>query len=131
MLKPRPSVLHNELVADNFVPGADPTNYFEQDKKLGYQKPRMWFPGGNTTASADLLPTTRAMVAPSVSAAEQVVQEFLQMRSLASYVGDLVAPYVPATAKESYMTIKNGAREGTPGSPGGKCCFSLLAPHMA
>jgi hypothetical protein len=111
--KPRPSVLHSELVADSFVPGADPLNYFEQDRKLGYQKPRMWFPGVMVSAQSSLLPDTRAASAQKVSGAEQVVQEYMQMRSLASYVGDLVAPYTPAGPRDSYMTSTM-----SPGKPG-------------
>lgn len=127
ILKPRPSVLHDRLVSDNFVPGADPTNYFEQDRKLGYQKPRMWFPGAIsvTTAANDLLPNTRSATAKAPSTAELVVQEFLQMRSLASYVGDLVAPFAPVSAKDSYMNVKPSSlsRSKTPSSPGGKYIY--------
>jgi hypothetical protein len=109
--KPRPSILHSELVADSFVPGADPLNYFEQDRKLGYQKPRMWFPGAMIGIDRGLVPDARQKKNPGGS--EQVVREFLQMRSLASYVGDLVAPYVPAAATSSYM-----AGTSSPAKPG-------------
>ena len=132
MWKPRPSVLHDELEADSFVPGVDPSNYFEQDRKLGYQKPRMWFPGSiSTSVQSEMIPYVRSD--PKVAAAnarrlasEQVVQEFLQMRSLASYVGDLVAPYSPVSAKESYMTIKPGSPNRPPSSPGGTLSYSTL-----
>ena len=103
--KPRPSVLHNEMVADSFVPGADPMNYFEQDRKLGYQKPRMWFPGASMAAPTSLLPADRlAAKKPKQNGSEQVVQEYMQMRSLASYVGDLVTPFTPVGARASYMS---------------------------
>lgn len=109
--KPRPSVLHSELVADSFVPGADPMNYFEQDRKLGYQKPRMWFPGGFLSNQANLVPEQRKAALKVESASEQVVREYLQMKSLASYVGDLVQPF--AGSKASYM-----AASASPMKPG-------------
>lgn len=115
--KPRPSVLHSELVADSFVPGADPMNYFEQDRKLGYQKPRMWFPGGFLNNQTSLVPDQRAAAVkePAKGGSEQVVREYLQMKSLASYVGDLVQPF--AGSKASYMTAASSpVKPGTTNS---------------
>ena len=113
--KPRPSILHSELVADGFVPGVDPMNYFEQDRKLGYQKPRMWFPGALISAQTDLIPTERR-AQPSQGGSEQVVREFLQMRSLASYVGDLVTPFTPAGPRQSYLSGNVAGGKQAPGT---------------
>lgn len=124
--RPRPSIIHSELVADSFVPGADPLNYLEQDRKLGYQKPRMWFPGMVGSAQNSLLPEPRAVSTQKQrSAVEQVVQEYMQMRSLASYVGDLVAPYTPAGPKGSYMSASTASEKPGSAKPGGMPPFSL------
>jgi hypothetical protein len=91
-LKPRPSVLFNDkLSTDNFVPGADPKNFFEQDRKLGYQKPRMWFPTPQLDVSNSLI------AGKTSGGSSQVVEEYLRMKALASYVGDLVIPKMNST----------------------------------
>ena len=74
---------------ENFVPGVDPFNYFEIDKKLGYQKSRMWFPVSRVYVDNNLIPSKRPISLES----DTIVKEFMQMRALASYVGDLVMPY--------------------------------------
>ena len=100
-LRPRPSVLFSDkMELDSFVPGADPHNFIEQDRKLGYQKPRMWFPGAGVEIDASLLPADR-MGGAKKSATDQVVEEYLQMRALASYVGDLVTPFSPVKGVSS------------------------------
>ena len=101
--KPRPSVLFaGNIQKDSFVPGVDPLNYIEQDRKLGYQKPRMWFPHNNLSLLHNMVPDDRSStLKKNVSGSEQVIKKFLQMRALASYVGDLVAPFIPS--KESYL----------------------------
>ncbi len=92
--QPRPSVLFGDRLEPNhLVPGADPYNYIEQDRKLGYQKPRMWFPAPGISNDANMLPPDRQ--SSNNSATDRVVQEYLQMRALASYVGDLVIPFEP------------------------------------
>jgi len=115
-LKPRPSVLFNDkLQRDSFVPGADPFNFIEQDRKLGYQKSRMWFPTAMVVASASLLPFGRTDL-PAKGFSERVVQEFLQMRALASYVGDVVLPYEPhrteggGSSNSSEVSVASGQR---------------------
>ena len=102
-LKPRPSVIFQDKYEPNyFVPGANPYDFFEQDKKLGYQKSRMWFPAAKANVAASLIPLGREAT-PKKSLAERVVQEFLQMRALASYVGDSVLPFDPKkTVKNSH-----------------------------
>eukprot|EP01038_Epipyxis_sp_PR26KG_P011976 gene11976-16030_t len=99
-LNPRPSVLNSDkLVKDSFVPGVDPNNYFEQDRKLGYQKVRMWFPSSGIQPiqraedSASLLPSDRKSIENKKNNPNQIVEEYLQMRALASFVGDLVQPF--------------------------------------
>jgi len=91
---------------DSIAPGSDPLNYLQQDIKLGYQKPRMWFPGSNLVSTNTILPADRA--AKEASGSDQIVREFLQMKALASYVGDLVSPFVPT--KDSYMRSSKGRR---------------------
>ncbi len=105
-LKPRPSVLFNDkLSTDNYVPGADPKNFFEQDRKLGYQKPRMWFPTPQLEVSNSLISGKTS------GGSSQIVEEYLRMKALASYVGDLVIPNVAATASFSpYDTILAGRK---------------------
>ena len=90
VMKPRPTVLFNDkLEIDGFAPGTDPLNFIEQDRKLGYQKPRMWVPSAKIDTTLSLLPESRSK--PSQKPiADRIVEEFLQMRALVSYVGDLV-----------------------------------------
>ena len=125
--RPRPSILHARLEADSFAPGVDPLNYFEQDKRLGYQKLRMWFPGAAVGAATSLVPDERSGPGASGSGtssklkrntadSEQVVKEFLQMRALASYVGDLVTPFTAAGGKASYLTMRSAT--ATPNASG-------------
>lgn len=116
-LQPRPSVLFNEAVPlDGIVPGVDPMNYFEQDRKLGYQKPRMWFPTARAEINNSLVPSERKKSGPE-SASNRIVQEYMQMRALISYVGDLVQPFPvkrTKTLNDSNSTSnsnKNGNRD--------------------
>lgn len=91
-LKPRPSVFYDsEYKLDSFVPGADPTNWHVQDKKLGYQKSRMWFPLASLGVDGEMAPQDRPGPGQMLSA-DRVVHEYLQMKALLSYVGDVVAP---------------------------------------
>ena len=48
----------------------------------------MWFPVGAKTDNS-MIPQSRNSLMP----ADQIVQEYLQMKSLLSYVGDLILPY--------------------------------------
>jgi len=106
----RPTVLYsNSMQEDSIAPGSDPLNYLQQDIKLGYQKPRMWFPGSNMVSTNTILPADRAAKEAS-SGSDQVVREYLQMRALASYVGDLVSPFVP-TKDSSYMSSSSGRKK--------------------
>lgn len=101
-LKPRSAVLFNDSISkEGFVPGVDPMNFLEQDRKLGYQKPRMWFPAAMMAPSKEGLDSVRN----SRQGASQVVEEYLRMRALATYVGDAVLPfdgnlsrYLPSTS---------------------------------
>ena len=106
----RPTVLYsNSMQEDSIAPGSDPLNYLQQDIKLGYQKPRMWFPGSNMVSTNTILPADRAAKEAS-SGSDQVVREYLQMKALASYVGDLVSPFVP-TKDSSYMSSSSGRKK--------------------
>ena len=92
-LKPRPSVIFEDKYEPNyFVPGANPYDFFEQDRKLGYQKSRMWFPAAKADVAASLIPYERSAI-PKKTLTERITQEFLQMRALVSYVGDNVIPF--------------------------------------
>lgn len=91
-LKPRPAVLFNDkVVKERFAPGVDPQNFLEQDRKLGYQKPRMWFPSAMMSLTKD--PMNAPLHSQFPTASEQIVQEYVKMRALASYIGDAVLPY--------------------------------------
>lgn len=92
LFKSRPSVFYSdEYEVDDIVPGVDPTDWFEQDRKLGYQKSRMWFPVAGVSTDNFLIPQQR-------SGTENVVQEYMQMRALMSYVGDIIMPSAPTAA---------------------------------
>jgi hypothetical protein len=92
-LKPRPSVIFEDKYEPNyFVPGANPYDFFEQDRKLGYQKSRMWFPAAKADVAASLIPFERSAI-PKKTLTERITHEFLQMRALVSYVGDNVIPF--------------------------------------
>lgn len=112
----RPTVLYSDsMQEDSIAPGSDPLNYLQQDIKLGYQKPRMWFPGSSMASANTILPADRASKEAS-SGSDQVVREYLQMRALASYVGDLVSPFVPSTkdsssSSSSYMRGSSSGRK--------------------
>lgn len=87
--KPRSSVLFSgDNVQESFVPGADPSNFIETDRKLGYQKPRMWFPIPKLGLAAP-----DKFLRSNGEGTNFVVEQYLNMRSLASYVGDLVVPF--------------------------------------
>lgn len=111
-LKPRAAVLFSDVLSkESFVPGSDPTNFIEQDRKLGYQKPRMWFPTAMMALSKDGIDASTA----KASGSSLVVEEYLRMRALATYVGDAVVPfsgnlsrYLPATSILSPMKLENG-----------------------
>lgn len=97
-LNPRPAVLFNDkLVKDNFAPGIDPFNFIEQDKKLGYQKPRMWFPTPMINISKDTVEKISSIKEPN-----QVVEQYLRMKALASYVGDSILPH----SNDMFSSIK-------------------------
>ena len=94
MFRPRASIMYgSNYETEKILPGEkDKGNWIEQDKKLGYQKSRMWYPVGGVNVDAHMLPKMRSVVniASGGLASDQVVQEFLQMKALLSYVGDLV-----------------------------------------
>ena len=89
-LKPRQGVIFGSAYdQENFVPGADPKNWTDTDRRLGYRKERMWFPfsvGLNTS----LLPPARQYNDPHGIMPDQIVKEYQQMKALMSYVGDMV-----------------------------------------
>jgi hypothetical protein len=100
-LKARPSVfLGSEYETDNFAPGVSGTDWFEQDRRLGYQKPRMWFPlapGGEL--EGPIVPRERSGHNKGIKP-DDVVKEFLQMKALMSYVSDMIMiPYSNETKK--------------------------------
>lgn len=89
-LKPRASVFfQGKIESESFVPGVDPYNFIEQDKKLGYQKPRMWFPTAQVATDGHLIPENRT---GNKSRSDIIVEEFLKIKALASYLGDLITP---------------------------------------
>lgn len=93
MLKPRPSTIMNDFMdEDNFaikIPGQDPTNTILNDRKLGYSKSKVWFPSLPVGLGNSLVPQDR----PFQTTSDSVVDEYLQMQALMSYVGDLVMPF--------------------------------------
>jgi hypothetical protein len=93
MLKPRPSTIMNDVMdEDNFaikIPGQDPTNTILNDRKLGYSKSKVWFPSIPLGLGNSLVPQDRAFQTTT----DAVVDEYLQMQALMSYVGDLVMPF--------------------------------------
>ena len=118
-LAPRPSGFTGAVVPyDGFAPGVDPTNFIEQDKRLGYQKPRMFFPLPGPQPTLDMMPQPRNIgieITP-----DAIVQEFLQMRALLSYVGDMVnLPYTNTDKKitKTKQGLRALAAEGSGAKP--------------
>ena len=112
-LRPRPSVFFDgEYEPDGFVPGVDPTNWQEQDRRLGYQKPRMWFPVAGVGVGRKMVPLERGQGAGGFKP-DRVVQEYMQMKALLSYVGDLVMPFqgkaLTRTAAGAAVVARDGA----------------------
>jgi hypothetical protein len=90
MFRARPSMFYEGTYEkDNIAPGVDPTNWYEQDRRLGYQKSRMWFPVAGIGVNGPMMPAPRAAAIQP----DAVVQEYLQMKALLSYVGDIIMPY--------------------------------------
>lgn len=83
--KHRTSVLSHKLQKENFVPGVNPYDLFEIDRKLGYQKMRIWFPLPSVPISHQLIP-----IDTRITESEQIVRDYKQMRALLSFVGDRV-----------------------------------------
>lgn len=116
-LHPRPSgFMSGAYEPDSFAPGVDPTDWFEQDKRLGYQKPRMFFPvpGAGPQLDRSLVPGERKPQGAELKP-DDIVKEFLQMRAMMSYVGDMIQ--LPYSDKRKKITktdqgIKALAREG-------------------
>lgn len=79
-LQPRSSVITSVAKPERIVPGVDPYNTALIDQKLGYSKPRMWFPAP-PSVSGSLIPR-------AASAAD----DYMQMKALLSYVGDIIMP---------------------------------------
>jgi len=104
LFRPRASVMYGDSYeTQKILPGdKDPQNWILQDKKLGYQKSRMWFPVANIGAhEVSMLPKVRKA---NNLQSDQVVQEFLQMKALLSYVGDIVS----YPAKSSINKVAKG-----------------------
>jgi len=89
-LRPRPTVLFSgDLAFDEFsLSKVEKGNFLEQDVKLGYQKPRVWFPVPGIVVDRSMLPKDRSSGAHMEP--DRLVQEYMQMRALLSYMGDLV-----------------------------------------
>ena len=103
-LAPRPSgFLSGAYELDGFAAGVDPTDWFEQDRRLGYQKSRMFFPvpGVGPQLDKNLLPAERKPQGPELKV-DSIVQEFLQMRAMLTYVGDIIM--LPYTDKQRKIT---------------------------
>lgn len=108
-LKPRQGIIFGSSYdKEHFIPGADPSNWTEQDRRLGYRKERMWFPF-SVGLNSSIIPAAREQNNPHAIEPEQIVQEYQQMKALMSYVGDLVmvppgpggAAPVPGQAREA------------------------------
>ena len=112
-LRPRPAVIFNsEAEFDAFVPGVDPTNWQEQDRRLGYQKPRMWFPSAAGSLDRKMVPVERNKGSEPLTS-DRIVHEYLQLKALLSYVGDLVMPFsgkaLTRTAAGAELVAQQGA----------------------
>ena len=91
-LRPRLSVIYGpEYEAETLAPGVEPTDWQMQDKKLGYQKYRTWFPIVPPAFAPGLLPRERPTITQSFGP-NTVLEEYLQMKAMLTYVGDLVMP---------------------------------------
>lgn len=89
-LKPRQGIIFGSAYdKEHFVPGGDPTNWSDQDRRLGYRKERMWFPL-SVGINRSIIPPARESNDPHAIEPEQIVTEYLQMKALMSYVGDMV-----------------------------------------
>lgn len=94
--KVRPTVfVGDKYVGERLYPGVAPTDWIGQDKKLGYQVSRVWFPVGGDLG-ADMFPKDRSLSKMAKDGSVKpvdVVEEYLQMKDMMTYVGDLVLPY--------------------------------------
>lgn len=117
-LKPRQSVLSSSLEADRFAPkDIDPHNMYEVDNRLGYQKSRIWFPT-QVKSESKLLPNQRKKILKGqyMDDSDQVVQDYLQMKALLSYVGDLVM-HTPVSRKDRESNSVGVAKGELPVDP--------------
>jgi len=90
--KVRPTIfVGSEYAEERLYPGVKSTDWIEQDKKLGYQVSRTWFPVPGIGIGAEMVPKTRSVGEPMEPA--NIVQEYMQMKSMMSYVGDMVLPF--------------------------------------
>lgn len=112
-LKPRVSMVYGATyVEDRVIPnkgGRDVTSWQQQDKLLGYQKYRTWFPIASQPMSSQILPKERAKTAGV--GPNTVLEEFLRMRSMMTYVGDLVMPRRDISTATGFPKAKKGERQ--------------------
>eukprot|EP00981_Chlorochromonas_danica_P006105 scaffold1287_cov253-Ochromonas_danica.AAC.18 len=118
--KPRPSVLFNDQLGKEWIrpPGSDPSNFIDIDRRLGYQKSRMWFPQ-LPAASLPMAEKDWMMMNKKdhMIGSNAIVQQYLSMRALASYVGDLIVPH-DKKLYEGITTLGGGEGEGGSGVSG-------------
>jgi len=89
--KPRPTIMFgSEFEQEHIYKKGEKNNWIDQDAKLGYQKPKMWYPLPMVPVTSALVPTERPDPREAVLTSDKIVQEYMQMRALSSYVGDLV-----------------------------------------
>lgn len=116
-LRPRPSIFFDgEYGSDSFVPGVDPTDWYEQDRRLGYQKPRMWFPVAGIVVDRKMVPMGRNEGNEAFKP-DRVVAEYMQMKALLSYVGDLVMPFSGKALTRTAAGVAVVARDGPQARP--------------
>lgn len=105
-LKPRTSMFFDTECQLDGIFGDEKSdkayNWDFQDKRLGYQMPKTWFPFSMAHLSTtSIIPQIRPGPDKELLTPDGVVEEYLQMKALVSYLGDLVAPYSSPTNEDS------------------------------
>eukprot|EP01041_Mallomonas_annulata_P003129 gene3129-6155_t len=92
-LRPRTSVIYGDQIPpeSSIVPGVSPSNWQQQDRLLGYSKSKTWYPTVPKIPPRSLLPQTRPGLMQTYES-DDILEEYLQMRAMLSYLGDQVLP---------------------------------------
>ena len=84
----------------SLVPGVRSSDFLKQERILGYRAPKTWFPFQVVGVSGSLSPEKRGKTTNLRSKPDDVVEEFLKLKALISYFGDIVkvAPPQPPSS---------------------------------